>query len=145
MEKLESRRQAEMTARARTVLPVSWPPEVGEPLPRAAEATGVHEKLAAYSLNVENVRGASKARSFERILGITLEHIDQLEAAIRSGILATAVGSIRDNSPHGTNCVVDVPVHSVGEKRERIVNVRTVWELTGEDAPPRLVTAYPRP
>jgi hypothetical protein len=33
----------------------------------------------------------------------------------------------------------------VGDKRERIVNVRTVWEGANKDAAPRLVTAYPKP
>jgi hypothetical protein len=29
---------------------VSWPPRVGEPLPRGAEAVGVRDKLRRYSL-----------------------------------------------------------------------------------------------
>jgi hypothetical protein len=124
---------------------MSWPPKTGEILPRAAEATGVREKLAAYSLNIENVHGAPKARSFERILGITLEHIAQLEGAIRTGLLTTPVSSMRENAPHGVNCVVEIPVRGVGDKRERIVNVRTVWEVANKDAAPRLVTAYPKP
>jgi hypothetical protein len=110
---------------ASTVRRVSWPPEAGDLLPRAAQATGVREKLAAYSLNVENVHGAPKARSFERILGITIEHVDYLESAIRG--------------------VVDVLVRGLGDKGERAANVRTVWEIAGRDAAPRLVTAYPKP
>jgi hypothetical protein len=130
---------------ASTVRRVSWPPEAGDLLPRAAQATGVREKLAAYSLNVENVHGAPKARSFERILGITIEHVDYLESAIRAAILNTPVASIRENAPHGINCVVDVLVRGLGDKGERAANVRTVWEIAGRDAAPRLVTAYPKP
>lgn len=136
---------AEVAGQASTVPRVSWPPKTGEILPRASSAAGVREKLTAYSLNFENVHGAPKARSFERLLGITLEHIDQLEGAIRAGLLTTPVSSIRENAPHGVNCVVDVPVPGMGEKHEQIVNVRTVWELANRDAAPRLVTAYPKP
>jgi hypothetical protein len=124
---------------------VSWPPKIGETLPRATEATGVRDRLADYSLNPENERGAAKARGFALILGITLEHVEHLEAAIRAGIATAPVTSTRENAAQRINCVVEVPVHGVGEKRERVINVRTVWELAHKDSAPRLVTAYPRP
>lgn len=124
---------------------MGWPPKVGELLPRAKEAAGVREKLALYSLNPEQEDGASKARGFALMLGITLEHLDHLEIEIRSGLLETPVSSVRENAPHGINCVVELAVRGVGEKSERVVDVRTVWELADRDAAPRLVTAYPRP
>jgi hypothetical protein len=124
---------------------MSWPPKIGELLPRGAEAIGVREKLVDYSLNPEQEDGASKARGFALILGITVEHVDHLEAEIRSGILTTPVGSTRDNPPYGLNCVVDVPVRGVGDKRERTVTVRTAWLISDEGAAPRLVSAYPKP
>lgn len=124
---------------------MSRPPKIGELLPRAAEATGVREKLAGYSLDPANEFGGPKARGFELILGITPVHLDHLEAEIRAGIRKAPISSVRDNTPHGFNCVVELPVRGVGDKRERVINVRTVWELTDEDAAPRLITAYPRP
>jgi hypothetical protein len=127
------------------VRPTSWAPKVGETLPRADQAIGVREKLATYALNREQEDGASKARGFALILGITIEHIDHLEAEIRAGIVDTPISSVRDNAPYGVNCVVELSVRGVSDKNERIVNVRTVWELTGRDAAPRLVSAYPRP
>jgi hypothetical protein len=120
-------------------------PRVGELLPRGTEAIGVRDKLLRYSLDPTNEIGKPKARGFERILDITIEDIDYLEGAIHAGILALPVSAMRDNPPWGMKCVVDVPVYGLREKRERVVNVRTFWEIAGSDAPPRLVNAYLKP
>jgi hypothetical protein len=121
-----------------------WPPKVGDPLPRAAEAFGARRKLATYSLDTTHRIGGPKARGFERILGITIDNIGYLEGAIQTGILITAVSVVRDTPPWGINCTVMVPVRGLGEKSGRIANVRTAWLLAGAGAPPRLVTAFPR-
>lgn len=123
----------------------SWPPQVGKPLPLAGEAFGVRRKLATYSLDPANEVGGSKARGFERILGITIEDIDYLEGAIQTGILVVPVSAVRDNPPWGPKCVVTVPLRGRGEKQTRIVNVRTVWEIASSRVPPRLVNAYLKP
>ena len=83
-----------------------WPPKAGELLPRAAEVVGVREKLADYSLNPAHREGGPKARGFERILGITVEDLSYLEAAVQAGILSVPVSSVRYNLPYGFNCVV---------------------------------------
>jgi hypothetical protein len=124
---------------------MSWPPRIGELLPQAGEAIGVREKLADYALNTEHKVGGPKAKSFDQILGITIEHAERLEATIRAAILATPIGSVRANPVRGFNCVVEIPVAGMKDKRDRIVNVRTVWELTDEHAVPRLVSAFPKP
>jgi hypothetical protein len=118
---------------------------VGELLPRGEAAVGVHDKLATYSLDMTNEIGRHKARGFELILGVTIEDIDYLKDAIQTGILAVPVSAVRANLPWGVNCVVMVPVRGLGEKRERVVNVRTVWELVSIETPPRLVNAYLKP
>lgn len=105
----------------------------------------MREKLAGYALNPENERGTAKARGFAVILGITLERVEHLEAEIHAGIATAAIMSTRENAAQRINCVVEVPVRGVGEKRNRVVSVRTVWELADKDAAPRLVTAYPKP
>jgi hypothetical protein len=71
---------------------------------------GVRDKLALYSLNLEHEDGAAKARGFAVMLGITLEHIDHLEAEISSGVLDTPISSVRDNAPYGISCVVELSV-----------------------------------
>jgi hypothetical protein len=52
---------------------------------------------------------------------------------------------IRENPPYGVNCVVDMPISGIGTKADRVANVRTVWVFDDPGAPPRLVTAIPRP
>src|SRR5207245_6945225 len=100
---------------------MTWPPRVGEPLPRAAEAIGVREKLLNYSLDMTHERGGPKARGFERILGITIDHIDHLEAEIRAGILVAPISATRDAIPTGFNCLVELPVHGIGAKSGRLI------------------------
>ena len=131
--------------RSETSWTMAWPPEAGQPLQRAAEAVGVRERLADCSLNPESEFGAPKAHGFALILGIRLEHLDHLEAEIRSGILTTLVASVRENAIHRVNCVVDLPVRGLRDKQDRAVNTRTVWELADKDAAPRLVSAFVKP
>ncbi len=120
-------------------------PVVGELLPRAAEAFGVRYKLETYSLDTTNKVGSPKARGFELILGITIEAIDYLEAQIMTRILDTPVREVRENPPYGIKGVVDIQVRGIDAKADRVVNVRTVWAFEEAGAPPRLVTAIPKP
>ncbi len=122
-----------------------WPPQAGEPLAHAAEASGVRRKLATYSLDVTHKSGGPKARGFELILGITIEDIDCLEAMILDGAQITPISSVSDNASYGVNCVLDMPIRGLREKRDRVLTVRTVWEITDANTPPRLVSAYPKP
>ena len=124
---------------------MGWPPKIGDVLPRAADAFGIEEKLLGYSLDTMHERGGPKARGFERILGITAENVEHLEGAILVGIATASIDAVRDNAPHGVNCTIDVPVRGLGDQEDRLVDVRTVWELTDEGAAPRLVSAYVRP
>lgn len=121
------------------------PPVEGELLPRAAEAFGVRIKLETYSLDLAHEKGGPKARGFERILGITLDEIGYLEGAIYTGIVLVPVSEVRDNAPWGIKCAVDVPVRGIGAKADRVITVRTVWQFDEPGAPPRLVTAIPKP
>jgi hypothetical protein len=120
-----------------------WPPQVGQLLPCAAQAFGVHVKLATYSLDPTNKVAVSKVRGFEKILGITLEDIDYLEGAIYTGVTLVPVSEVRDNAPWGIKGVVLIPVRGRGEKSGRLVNVITSWESRTPGAAPRLVTAFP--
>jgi hypothetical protein len=120
-------------------------PAAGKLLPRAAEAFGVRYKLATYSLDITHEVGGPKARGFEKILGITIDAIDYLEAQILIRVLETPINEVRDNPPYGTKCTVDMQIPGIGAKAERAVTVRTVWAYDQPGAPPRLVTAIPKP
>lgn len=115
---------------------------MGKTLPRAADAFGVREKLASYSLDPRHAVGGPKARGFERILGITVETIEYLVEEILAGILDAPVCAARSNPPFGINCAVELPIAGIGLHSQRTAIVRTIWELAEADAAPRLVSAY---
>ena len=124
---------------------VTWPPRIGDPLPRASEALGIRHKLTTYCLNAANEFGAAKARGFALILEITIDDVDYLEAAILNAIPTAPVAAVRDCAPHGVNCVVEVPIRGRRKKSARTINVRTVWRIAAPGDRPRLTTAFPRP
>jgi len=127
---------------AATMRDVSWPPAVGEQLPRADGASGIHEKLSAYCLNIEHKLGGAKARGFQRILGIGIADVEYLAHALRNGVLEARISDVRDNAPHGVLCEVRVLVAGLREHRDRVAGVVTTWELRHPRDCPRLVTAY---
>jgi hypothetical protein len=124
---------------------MAWPPQVGEILPRAGAPIGIRRKLLGYSLNSAHPDGGPKAQGFALVLGITTIDIDYLASEIRSGILTAPIGAVREDQRHGLKCVVDFPLRGLGGKKDRVVNLRTVWSFSTMDAPPRLVTAFPKP
>lgn len=127
-----------------SVAEVDWPPRIGDLLPRAIEAVGVHEKLATYCLAPAHRGGGEKARGFELALGITVREVDYLEQAIRRGIMTHPIASIRPNPIAGVNCVVEFPISGVGRYSDRRVDLRTVWQIPHLHGQPRLITAFPR-
>lgn len=119
-----------------------WPPIIGEPLPNAAEAFGIREKLAAYCLNADDEIGGPKAQGFRRILGIDLADLDYLADALSAGARSAPMTSVRDNTPFGILCEVRIAVAGLGDHRDRVALVTTSWELRHAGDVPRLVTAY---
>lgn len=91
----------------------------------------MREKLLNYSLQMEHEVGGPKANGFTRILGITSESIDHLEAEVREGIRCNRITAVVDNQPYGWKCVVEIPIRRVGRYSERRVNLRTVgsWQI----------------
>jgi hypothetical protein len=121
---------------------MSWPPAIGELLPRAEDAYGALDKLRGYSLNLEHDVGTHKARVFRSVLGITPEDADWLAAQLLTGVCQALVSAVRDNAPHGVLCEVLVPVAGVGGRADRTAVVTTSWEYSSPEARPRLVSAY---
>lgn len=124
---------------------MGWPPQVGELLPRADEATGVRSKLEAYSLDLAHETGGAKALGFAQILGITLASVDYLEAEIHRAVQVHPISAVKAGSPFGLRCVVVFPLPGLGIHRLRAVPLRTVWEFADPGSCPRLVTAFLRP
>ncbi len=121
---------------------MTWPPEIGKPLPRAVDAHGVRGKLAGYSLDLEHTDGGDKASAFDRILGITAGDVEYLANALITGLASTPTRAVRQNPPHGLLCEVRISVRGLGAKADRIATVLTAWEIRYDGDAPRLVTAY---
>lgn len=121
---------------------MSWPPAIGELLPRAEDAYGILDKLQGYSLNFGHEVGTHKARVFLSVLGITFNDADWLAEQLLVGVCERFVSAVRDNSPHGVLCEVFVPVTGVRELADRTAVVTTSWEYSSPEAAPRLVSAY---
>jgi hypothetical protein len=106
-------------------------------LPYADQATVPEGKLVDYLLNVDHPAGQAKARFF-LMLGFRREQPEPLRAALL-GLAATAEMT-------ETTTVFGRKFVGFGEIRTpsgRVVEIVTVWFLSGGQPPPRLVTAYP--
>jgi hypothetical protein len=120
----------------------SWPPTIGQLLPRARVAYGVESKLRAYSLNTEHEIGAHKARVFRRMLGIGLDDVEYLVDQLLVGIGDAPISDVRDNAPYGVLCEVVVSVQGIGAAAGSAASVTTSWEYRSPEDAPRLVSAY---
>jgi hypothetical protein len=89
---------------------VSWPPRVGELLPRGAEAVGVRDKLARYSLAMGHDSGGPKAYLFKQLLGITLSDIEHLAMEIERSLPEHPVTRVFEKPDGKVGCGVVLPV-----------------------------------
>lgn len=119
---------------------MSWPPRVGEALPNADGAYGVHDKLARYSLKAGHPK--RKADAFVRALAVTSDDLDYVAQALLDGVGMTPVSGVRPAGPYGFHCEVIVPVRGLRDRAERVANVLTAWQIRWRGDPPRLITAY---
>jgi uncharacterized protein DUF6883 len=115
---------------------------IGDLLPFAGEAFGIIEKLTAYCLNLDHEVGCHKARTFQRLLGIGPADAAYLADVLQRNVLNAPITDVRDNTPFGMLCEVRIPVAGLRDRRNRIFDVVTAWELRHAKDAPRLVTAY---
>lgn len=120
---------------------MTWPPRIGEPLPRAEDAYNVREKLADYSLNPEHTRGGEKAEGFAQVLAITAADLEYLAGVLLNGARTIPISAMR-TSEHRVHCQVLVPVRGLGDRSDRVATVVTAWEIRWDGDAPRLITAY---
>ena len=119
---------------------MSWPPQIGELLPRAQDAHGVHEKLVDYSLKTGHPRG--KAGGFAQALGIKADDVEYVAEALLSGVRATPMSGVRAAGVHGFHCEVIVQVRGLRDRADRVGHVLTAWQIRWDGDRPRLITAY---
>jgi hypothetical protein len=110
-------------------------PSIGEPLPRAAEAYTVPEKLAW--ILAEHGHG----QEWVRVLHINEDDAGRFWSAIVLAVLDAPIYKVINREPYGTVCGVKITL-AIGE---RTAKARTFWHYKHVRDAPRLVTAYPRP
>ena len=109
-------------------------PTIGQPMPRAADAYATPEKWRGWILAPQG-----HGRDWARVFGAGAKDSERLWNAISDAVLDAPVSAVRDRAPHGVVCGVEF----VLTINDRTARVATAWHFTGEDAAPRLVTAYP--
>jgi len=110
-----------------------WPPQVDEPLPRAAEAYAEPQKLAWL------LSDHGHGREWARVL-----HVDENDTLLFwHALLQSAIGAsiykVNNREPHGIGCAIETTI-TVGQ---RTTGARIAWHYKHAHDTPRLVTAYP--
>jgi hypothetical protein len=101
---------------------------------RTADAHATADKWRGWILAAQG-HGEDWAHTFE----VGLDDSERIWAAITATVLAAPVSVVRDRTPHGIVCGVEVMLTI----NDRTARVATAWHYAHEDAAPRLVTAYP--
>jgi hypothetical protein len=112
---------------------VSWAPEIGALLPRAADAWYEQVKLEGWVL-AERGHGPD----WERVFRVGVKDSERVWEAIAAAIEGARVATVRDRGGHGIVCGVEVEL-TIGE---RTAAVTLSWHYAAQGAAPRLVTAY---
>jgi hypothetical protein len=110
-------------------------PNIGQPLPRAADAYSTPEKWDQWIL-ADRGHGQEWARVFR----VDPADIERVWQAILKAMLDAQVHKVVDHGQDGIVCGVDSQL-TIGS---RTAWVRTSWHYEHAASAPRLVTAYPR-
>jgi hypothetical protein len=112
---------------------VTWPPKIGDPLPRGDQVWYEPVKLEDWVLGEDG-----HGKEWERVFHVGLEDRDRVWHAIASAVQNARIASVRDRGSKGIACSVKVEL-TIGE---RTAPVTTSWHYATADSAPRLVTAY---
>lgn len=111
-----------------------WPPQTGEPLPRASHCCYEPVKFEGWILAA---RGHGP--EWAKVLHVGPDDLEAVWAAIRTAAAVAPVSRVIDTE-HGVICRVDLEL-TIGP---RTAPVRTACHYANEESGPRLVSAYPR-
>jgi len=112
---------------------MSWPPKIGDPLPRADQVWYESIKLEDWVF-AERGHGAEWRRVFQ----VGSEDRELVWAAIVTAVRDARIATIRDRGAKGLVCGVEVEL-TIGD---RTAPVRISWHYATQVSAPRLVTAY---
>lgn len=108
------------------------------PLSNLETPRGIHDKLTAYSLNMEHEKGKHKAVVFQSALGYNQDNAGQLEQAIKAGLHRYRAIPIGDDG-YGPKFNVMLLIDGPNGKRQP---VKTTWIYDKGLDTPRMVTCY---
>lgn len=109
-------------------------PTIRHPMPRASDAYATEDKWLGWILAPHGHR-----EDWARVFGVGPNDSGRIWATIAAAVRDAPVSVVRDRAPHGVVCGVEVTLTI----NDRTAPVATAWHYEGEDAVPRLVTAYP--
>jgi Domain of unknown function (DUF6883) len=115
---------------------MTWPPRIGEPLPRAAEAWCSEGKWVDWIL-AERGHGSEWSRVFH----VRPDRWERVWEALATAAIGALIQTIRGTAPGGITCGVAIELTIEG----RTATVTSAWHYEQEGAAPRLVSAYPKP
>jgi hypothetical protein len=106
-------------------------------LPNGEAAIIDMRKILHYCLSKEHPRGKHKALVFERALGMTDEHSDELRDALKLAALERDA-TIGSSDRYGTRYIIDFEL----ERGNRRGFVRSCWIIRSGEKQPRFVTSF---
>lgn len=112
---------------------MTWPPQIGDPLPRADQAWFEPVKLDDWILGEDG-----HGKEWRRVFHVGLEDRERVWEAIASAVRNAPIATVRNRGFKGIVCSVKVEL-TIGE---RTAPVTVGWHYASEKAAPRLVTAY---
>lgn len=115
---------------------MGWPPQIGEPLPRASACWYEPIKFEEWILAP---RG--HGREWHQVFGVGLDDRERVWRALASAARTAAIVEVRDRESLGVVCGIRERV-TIGE---RSAMVTMSWHYKDFSAAPRLATAYPSP
>lgn len=113
---------------------MGWPPQIGEALPRAADAWCVQEKWGAWIL-AEDGHGPEWAK----VLQVDADEWELAWQALKKAVHGAPVETVRSIDAGGVACRVTVEL-TFGERTAPVVSA---WHYAEPGSAPRLVTAFP--
>lgn len=115
---------------------MGWPPQPGEPLPRANDCWHEPIKLDEWILDP---RG--HGREWQQVFGVDRRDRKRVWQALASAARTATIAEVRDRDDFGIACGIRERV-TIGE---RSAEVTMSWHYADASAAPRLATAYPSP
>jgi hypothetical protein len=115
---------------------MGWPPQPGEPLPRASACWHEPIKFEEWILAP---RG--HGHEWQQVFEVGPEDRERVWQALASAANTAAIVEVRDRGADGVAC--GIREHVVIGKRSAMVTMS--WHYEDSGAAPRLATAYPSP